>query len=120
VSTGIYVSNGIFSTPKVFIDSNGDAEGNYTVVSMLPFHGKRSEASASDETTAYVMQPVGYFQYNSSSNSPNDLPVSSAFFPFSPCDFPVRGFFFFFLIAIEKFAIPEIGCQRFLFTIVYL
>lgn len=71
----------LFCVLKVFIDSNGDAEGNYTVVSMLPFHGKRSEASASDDTMTYVMQPVGYFQYNSSSNSPNDLPVSLFFFP---------------------------------------
>lgn len=60
---------------KVFIDSNGDAEGNYTVVSMLPFHGKRTEASTVDETMNYVMQPVGYFQYNATSTSPNDLPV---------------------------------------------
>lgn len=57
---------------QVFIDSNGDAEGNYTVVSMLPFHGKRAEA---EEPMSYVMQPVGYFQYNATSTSPNDLPV---------------------------------------------
>lgn len=61
---------------KVFIDSNGDAEGNYTVVSMLPFHGKRSEATEGVEPMNYVMQPVGYFQYNATSTSPNDLPVS--------------------------------------------
>ncbi|EFX89873.1 hypothetical protein DAPPUDRAFT_39825, partial [Daphnia pulex] len=75
----------------VFIDSNGDAEGNYTVVSMLPFHGKRSEASASDETTAYVMQPVGYFQYNSSSNSPNDLPIFQYFNLSRPIDWLGSG-----------------------------
>ena len=64
--------------PKVFIDSNGDAEGNYTVVSMLPTNvqGKRSaEASAGDKS--FVMQPVGYFQYNATSTSPNDLPVNT-------------------------------------------
>ena len=66
----------VFIIFKVFIDSNGDAEGNYTVVSMLPFHGKRTDALPSEDTTTYVMQPVGYFQYNLSSNSPNDLPVS--------------------------------------------
>ncbi|KZS07425.1 Guanylate cyclase [Daphnia magna] len=75
----------------VFIDSNGDAEGNYTVVSMLPFHGKRSEASASDDTMTYVMQPVGYFQYNSSSNSPNDLPIFRYFNPSRPIDWLGSG-----------------------------
>lgn len=40
---------------------------------MLPaFHGKRAEA---EEPMSYVMQPVGYFQYNATSTTPNDLPV---------------------------------------------
>ncbi|EFX69540.1 hypothetical protein DAPPUDRAFT_62171 [Daphnia pulex] len=56
----------------VFIDSNGDAEGNYTVLSMLPF---RENNFKSDEGTqhTYVMQPVGHFQRNISGiRSPND------------------------------------------------
>lgn len=65
---------------QVFIDLNGDAEGNYTVVSMLPFTGKPVEGSA-EESMNYVMQPVGYFQYNATSNSPNDLPVSHGKWP---------------------------------------
>lgn len=55
---------------QVFIDGNGDAEGNYTVVALLD-----------DETVngslRMSMQTVGYFQYtpNASSN-PHELPVS--------------------------------------------
>ena len=62
---------------QVFIDSNGDAEGNYTVVSMLPL--KRTEGDDQSQSSGvmelnYVMQPVGYFQYNAT--SPHELPVN--------------------------------------------
>ena len=57
-------------TSKVFIDSNGDAEGNYTVVSMLRVGNESDEIQ-------YVMQPVGYFQYNINTST-NDLPVRFA------------------------------------------
>ena len=66
-----------FFPRKVFIDSNGDAEGNYTVLSMLPFH---ENESTSHEATHYVMQPVGYFQHNISTYSPNNSLVSFRFF----------------------------------------
>ena len=66
---------------QVFIDSNGDAEGNYTVVSMLPLDSSGSGRAQDDplhRSTGrnYAMQPVGYFQYNATSTSPSDLPVS--------------------------------------------
>lgn len=59
----------------MFIDSNGDAEGNYTVVSMLPLHGQRPEEAGTDKSISYVMQPVGYFEYNANGTALNDLPV---------------------------------------------
>lgn len=58
----------------MIIDSNGDAEGNYTVLSMLPY--RRENESLPDEGTQYVMQPVGYFQHNITANFPNDSLVS--------------------------------------------
>jgi hypothetical protein len=55
---------------QVFIDGNGDAEGNYTVVALLDDESVNGSLQMS-------MQTVGYFQYtpNASSN-PHDLPVS--------------------------------------------
>lgn len=47
---------------------------------MLPMQGQRSEESPTDKAISYVMQPVGYFQYNANSTSPNDLPVSAPCF----------------------------------------
>jgi guanylate cyclase len=70
ISYTLFVS---FLLPQgVFIDSNGDAEGNYTVLSLLPFQENNFK---SDEGTQnnYFMQPVGHFQHNiSSTRSPND------------------------------------------------
>ncbi|XP_066246519.1 guanylate cyclase 32E-like [Euwallacea similis] len=48
----------------VFIDQNGDAEGNFTVVSLLDDKG--------GETTS--MQPVGYFQYTLNGSVISALP----------------------------------------------
>ncbi|CAG9824690.1 unnamed protein product, partial [Phaedon cochleariae] len=42
----------------VFIDGNGDAEGNFTVVALL-------DDKEMNGTLRMSMQPVGYFQYNS-------------------------------------------------------
>jgi hypothetical protein len=55
---------------QVFIDGNGDAEGNYTVVALLDDESVNTSLRMS-------MQTVAYFQYtpNASSN-PHDLPVS--------------------------------------------
>jgi hypothetical protein len=55
---------------QVFIDANGDAEGNYTVVALLDDESVNGSLRMS-------MQTVAYFQYtpNASSN-PHDLPVS--------------------------------------------
>jgi hypothetical protein len=88
-----------FSPRKVFIDSNGDAEGNYTVLSMLPF---RENHFKSDEGTrhTYVMQPVGHFQHNISSarHSPNDSLVSFSrvfsFLSWRLCSYFDSGFLF--------------------------
>lgn len=44
-----------------FIDANGDAEGNYTVVTLF------------DEEGNLTVQPVGYFQYTTN----NEIPVRS-------------------------------------------
>nr|CAD7400718.1 unnamed protein product [Timema poppensis] len=53
---------------SVYIDNNGDAEGNYTVVALL-------EDTSDDGTVAtWSMQPVGYFQYNTTTGAAN-LPV---------------------------------------------
>jgi len=58
------------SISQVFIDGNGDAEGNYTVVALLDDESVNGSLRMS-------MQTVAYFQYtpNASSN-PHDLPVS--------------------------------------------
>lgn len=55
----------------MYIDSNGDAEGNFTVVALL-------DDFEMNGTLQMSMQPVGYFQYSvNGSNGPNDLPVNS-------------------------------------------
>jgi hypothetical protein len=61
---------GSLSIYQVFIDGNGDAEGNYTVVALLDDESVNGSLRMS-------MQTVAYFQYtpNASSN-PHDLPVS--------------------------------------------
>jgi guanylate cyclase len=69
---------------QVFIDGNGDAEGNYTVVALLDDETVNGSLQMS-------MQTVGYFQYtpNASSN-PNELPVSlhtGALFCICNCSF---------------------------------
>ncbi|XP_063230387.1 guanylate cyclase 32E [Bacillus rossius redtenbacheri] len=51
----------------VFIDANGDAEGNYTVVAML-------DDAEANTSLPMSMQPVGYFRYNHVGS--DDLPVS--------------------------------------------
>ncbi|KAI4457102.1 guanylyl cyclase [Holotrichia oblita] len=53
----------------VFIDGNGDAEGNFTVVALL-------DDQEMNTTLRMSMQPVGYFQYGASngSNYLMDLP----------------------------------------------
>ncbi len=66
----------IISLKKVFIDSNGDSEGNYTVASM--------QKHSYGDSVSYLMQPVGYFQYNTSvTTSPLDLPVSHYYILFT-------------------------------------
>lgn len=67
-------SKGIFHTNcprrQVFIDGNGDAEGNFTVVALL-------DDKEMNGTLRMSMQPVGYFQYQSNgSNKSSALPVS--------------------------------------------
>lgn len=56
----------IFSL-QVYIDESGDAEGNYSVVSVV-------NHSSENGTTHMKMQPVGYFQYET--NKTHNLPVS--------------------------------------------
>lgn len=52
---------------QVFIDGNGDAEGNFTVVTFLDDN--------ENGTLGMSMQPVGYFRYKSKgSNQPFSLP----------------------------------------------
>ncbi|XP_023312344.1 guanylate cyclase 32E [Anoplophora glabripennis] len=52
----------------VFIDGNGDAEGNFTVVALL-------DDKEMNGTLRMSMQPVGYFQYQSNgSNKSSALP----------------------------------------------
>ncbi|KRT83645.1 hypothetical protein AMK59_3294, partial [Oryctes borbonicus] len=46
----------------VFIDGNGDAEGNFTVVALL-------DDQEMNTTLRMSMQPVGYFQYTSNGSS---------------------------------------------------
>lgn len=55
---------------KVYIDSNGDAEGNFSVVALL--HDKE-EANG---TLGLSMQPVGYFRYDENNTA---LPVNYSF-----------------------------------------
>ncbi|XP_044758334.1 guanylate cyclase 32E-like isoform X2 [Coccinella septempunctata] len=47
----------------VFIDGNGDAEGNFTVVALL------DDRDVNGSILPMSMQPVGYFQYNPNSSS---------------------------------------------------
>lgn len=48
---------------KVYIDSNGDAEGNFTVISL--------QDEEDDSGAVYTkMKPVGYFSYTSHSSIP--------------------------------------------------
>jgi hypothetical protein len=55
---------------QVFIDGNGDAEGNYTVVALLDDESVNGSLRMS-------MQTVAYFQYTPNvSSKPHDLPVS--------------------------------------------
>lgn len=42
---------------QVYIDSNGDAEGNFSVVALL-------DDEAVNGSLRMSMQPVGYFQYS--------------------------------------------------------
>lgn len=51
----------------VFIDGNGDAEGNYTVIAL-----QNDTSIQSNNSVRLSMQPVGYFVYN---KSPGDIPV---------------------------------------------
>lgn len=54
----------------MFIDGNGDAEGNFTVVALL-------DDQDINGTVGMSMQPVGYFHYMpNGSNLPFALPVS--------------------------------------------
>lgn len=60
----------------MFIDDNGDAEGNFTVVALL-------DDQEMNGTVRMSMQPVGYFQYTANgSNLPFALPVCLRFFSF--------------------------------------
>lgn len=52
---------------QVFIDGNGDAEGNFSVVALM-------DDAEANGTVRMSMQPVGYFQYTSNKNV---LPVMS-------------------------------------------
>jgi len=77
------VFNNILSLVQIFqvlIDENGDAEGNYTVFSLLPVQDSYSAFGESNITYDYwdshanttvnlSMQPVGYFTQESSSSS---------------------------------------------------
>ncbi|KAF7278941.1 hypothetical protein GWI33_007805 [Rhynchophorus ferrugineus] len=51
----------------VFIDQNGDAEGNFTVVSLL-------DDKETDSNLGMSMQPVGYFQYTLNGSVMSTLP----------------------------------------------
>ncbi|KAK9504637.1 hypothetical protein O3M35_010924 [Rhynocoris fuscipes] len=53
---------------QVYIDSNGDAEGNFSVVALL----NDKEATS---TLGLSMQPVGYFRYDENNTA---LPVNSS------------------------------------------
>lgn len=58
----------------MFIDGNGDAEGNFTVVALLD----DQEINGSFQMS---MQPVGYFQYTINGTSVSSaLPVSRKLF----------------------------------------
>ncbi|XP_046802914.1 guanylate cyclase 32E [Lucilia cuprina] len=52
---------------RVHIDSNGDAEGNYTVITLQ--HDMNS-VNAANSLAKMSMQPVGYFVYNKQSTIP--------------------------------------------------
>ncbi|XP_044272562.1 guanylate cyclase 32E [Tribolium madens] len=66
----------------VFIDGNGDAEGNFTVVALL-------DDQEMNGTLRMSMQPVGYFQYKSNgSNVPSALPVRE--FRYLDVDRPIQ------------------------------
>lgn len=74
----VYINNKIIRNKyqsnlnfQVFIDGNGDAEGNFTVVALL-------DDTEMNGTIRMSMQPVGYFQYTlNGSNLPLALPVSA-------------------------------------------
>ncbi|XP_037958924.1 guanylate cyclase 32E [Teleopsis dalmanni] len=59
----------------IHIDANGDAEGNYTVITL------QSDANTGSSLAKMSMQPVGYFVYNKKSPIPefryykNDRPI---------------------------------------------
>lgn len=50
----------------MYIDSNGDAEGNYTVITLQNDVGAAPGGSLAKMT----MQPVGFFAYNKNSLIP--------------------------------------------------
>lgn len=59
---------------QVFIDSNGDAEGNFTVVALL-------DDKEMNGSLRMSMQPVGYFQYQlNETDEASILPVSFALY----------------------------------------
>ncbi|XP_074039726.1 guanylyl cyclase at 32E [Leptinotarsa decemlineata] len=64
----------------VFIDGNGDAEGNFTVVALL-------DDKEMNGTLRMSMQPVGYFQYKS--NGSNNVSVLPEFIYFD-LDRPIQ------------------------------
>lgn len=51
---------------QVFIDSNGDAEGNYTVITLQ----SDTNAGPGNSLAKMSMQPVGFFVYNKDSVIP--------------------------------------------------
>lgn len=57
----------IFHSAQVYIDLNGDAEGNYSVVAVVDEFSETGVSRLS-------MQPIAFFQY--SGNSTYGLPVS--------------------------------------------
>ena len=69
---------------KVFIDGNGDAEGNYTVISYMrgepgledTLHS--SYRRSNDTRNLWNMRPVGYFQQSivaTTDSAGKDIPV---------------------------------------------
>lgn len=57
---------------QVFIDSNGDAEGNYTVITLQ----SDANAGSGNSLAKMSMQPVGFFVYKKDSV----IPVSEIFY----------------------------------------